>query len=100
MYRRGRYLLAGGLVLVMLALAVGLRVPAATALSEGDSDPVMEMNRTLKGDRLPAVPAAKRPKPADLENPSIDRKLPDGCESVVSPITRSSLARTAGRCVS
>jgi hypothetical protein len=52
------------------------------------------VNRTQKGDRLPL---------AQIDVPRVpvsDASLPEGCDSLVSSLTRSDLARIAGRCVS
>jgi hypothetical protein len=52
------------------------------------------VNRIQKGDRLP---------PAQINVPRApvsDASLPEGCDSLVSSLTRSDLARIAGRCVS
>jgi len=53
------------------------------------------VNRTLKGDRQPAI--ASRATPMQVEIPAV---LPDGCEAILSVITRSPLAQIARRCVS
>jgi hypothetical protein len=100
------YLFGGGLGLVMLALAAGLQAGTVAASPQSDiqvatRDATMAVNRTLKGDRL-VLPATSG-KPADgqsVQNPQAKPKLPDGCEAAVSAMTRSSLAQTAGRCIS
>ena len=62
------------------------------------------VNRNGKGDRLPAVPvlhqiAAKQP--VETLNTFLrDRELAEGCESLASSLSRSSLANIAGRCLS
>jgi hypothetical protein len=68
---------------------------------------VREMvNRSGKGDRLPAVPAlhqilAKQPAKIETLNTFLrDRELAEGCESLASSLSRSSLANIAGRCLS
>jgi hypothetical protein len=98
MPRHGAYLFGSGLALAMLALIAGLQVPTVAASPQ---DATIEVNRTLKGDRLPAT--ATSGKPADLQGWQVPRenpKLPDGCEAAVSAMTRSSLAQTPGRCIS
>jgi hypothetical protein len=56
------------------------------------------VNRTHKSDRLPLVPVLHRNTLSiRLEHPA---KLPVGCESVASPITRSPLAESARYCLS
>jgi hypothetical protein len=91
------YLFGVGLALPMLALVAGLQVPSVAASPQAAAT---DVNRTLKGDRLPAVtsgnPADRQGSQAGQPNP----KLPDGCESTVSAMTRSSLAQTPGRCIS
>src|SRR3954447_15712486 len=62
------------------------------------------INRDHKGDRMPLVPAV--PLSADKQSRQNTlhadpaRKLPDGCESAVSPIVNKRLARIASRCIS
>ena len=64
------------------------------------------VNRNGKGDRLPAVPAlhqlpAKQPVKIETLNTSLrDQELAEGCESLASSLSRSSLANIAGRCLS
>jgi hypothetical protein len=64
------------------------------------------VDRALKGDRLPLVPALK---PADgngqigfneRSNLVAVPELLDGCESMVSTIGKAQLANVAGRCLS
>jgi hypothetical protein len=81
-----------GLILAALTTIIGFDGIATAHPDVGSS--VEIVNRTRKADRLPMVqinvPHA----------PVYDARLPDGCESLVSPLTRSNLARIAGRCVS
>jgi hypothetical protein len=91
------YLFGVGLALPMLALVAGLQVPSVAASPQPAAT---DVNRTLKGDRLPAVASGN---PADRQGSQArqpNTKLPDGCESTVSAMTRSSLAQTPGRCIS
>ena len=92
------YLFGVGLALPILALVAGLQVRTVAASPQKMTD----VNRSLKGDRLPDVPAPDG-RPAELQGwqaqPASPR-LPDGCEATVSAMTRSSLARTPGRCIS
>jgi hypothetical protein len=104
------YLLGGGLAVAMLGFVAGLQLPTVAASPQIDTqqidtqDATMQVNRSLKGDRLGApVPPAMSANPRDSQRPEAPRatpKLPDGCEAAVSAMTRSSLAQTAGRCVS
>jgi hypothetical protein len=83
--------ICGGLILTLLTSGIGSDGIAGTRPNFGSS---VEVNRTQKADRLPTV-QIKKPR-ASL----YDLRLPDGCESMISPLTRSQLARIAGRCVS
>ena len=97
---RSAYLFGVGLALPLLALVAGLQVPTVAASPQ---NPTTDVNRGLKGDRLAPVLPAAAGKPADLQGwqaPRPDPKLPDGCEAAVSAMSRSSLAQTAGRCIS
>jgi hypothetical protein len=89
-HRSGYILVASSLVLAVLSCLAALEVTyATTAVQQLDQALV---NRTLKGSRQPAITI--RPK---TETTAI---LPDGCESILSSITRSPLAQVARRCVS
>lgn len=93
------YLFGVGLALPMVALITGLQVPSAS-VAASPQPAATDVNRSLKGDRLPAL---TRGNPADRQgwqNPAAPPKLPDGCEATVSAMTRSSLAQTPGRCIS
>ena len=63
-------------------------------------------NRNGKSDRLPLVPAlhplpVKQPvKIEALRTSPRDQELAEGCESLASSLSRSSLANIAGRCLS
>ena len=64
------------------------------------------VNRNGKGDRLALVPAvnplpAKQPVKIETLRTSLrEQKLAEGCESLASSLSRSSLANIAGRCLS
>jgi hypothetical protein len=64
------------------------------------------VNRDGKGDRLPVVPVLHRlsaKQPVKIETlPTLQRhqELSEGCESLASSLSRSSLANIAGRCLS
>jgi hypothetical protein len=97
---RSAYLFGVGLALPLLALVAGLQVPTVAASPQ---NPTTDVNRSLKGDRLPPALPAAAGKPADLQGwraPRRDPKLPDGCEAAVSAMSRSSLAQTPGHCIS
>ena len=90
------YLLGCGLALPLLALAAGMQAPTvATAPQKSATD----VNRALKGDRLPIIaPADSASTTPGVGTPS--PRMPDGCEASVSAMTRSPLARTPARCIS
>jgi hypothetical protein len=94
------YLFGVGLALPILALVAGLQVRTVAASPQKMTT---DVNRSLKGDRLPDMVPAPDGRPAELQgwqaHPASPR-LPDGCEATVSAMTRSSLARTPGRCIS
>jgi hypothetical protein len=98
------YLLGSGLAVAMLGFLAGLEVPSVAASPQiAVQDANLQVNRVLKGDRLGVpVPPAMSANPAEhgSQVPRAIPKLPDGCESTVSAMTRSSLAQTPGRCVS
>jgi hypothetical protein len=100
MRQRSAYLFGVGLALPLLALVAGLQVPTVAASPQSAT---LDVNRMLKGDRLPSIHPTTDGKPADLQGrqaPRANPKLPDGCEAAVSAMTRSSLAQTPGRCIS
>jgi hypothetical protein len=91
------YLFGVGLALPVLALVAGLQAPSVAASPQPAAT---DVNRALKGDRLPAVTSGN---PADRQGWQTRQptpRLPDGCEATVSAMTRSSLAQTPGRCIS
>jgi hypothetical protein len=97
MSRHSPYLFGVGLALPLLALVAGLQVPSVAAAPH---TPTTEVNRTLKGDRLPSMLPGTNANPSGRTSPDANPKLPDGCEASVSAMTRSSLAQTPGRCIS
>ena len=64
------------------------------------------VNRNGKGDRLPVVQALHRlPAKQPVKTETVhalprDQELAEGCESLASSLSRSSLANIAGRCLS
>ena len=91
---------------VACCFLIGLQVSATTAApSAGQTS--LTINRTLKSDRMPLVPAITRnavngPVETNAPTATPDPKplLLDGCEPMVSAIGESPLAQIAGRCVS
>jgi hypothetical protein len=86
----GYILVASSLVLALLSSVVLVEVTSATPRVQSLDQ--ASVNRTLKGDRQ--APVSSR---AKTETQAV---LPDGCESILSVITRSPLAQIARRCVS
>ena len=81
-----------GLILVALTTVIGFDGAASAHPDIGSS--VEVVNRTRKADQLPIM-QVNQPRASVY-----DARLLDGCEPLVSVLTRSNLARIAGRCVS
>jgi len=95
------YLLGAALGLATLALAgVPQVLPVAASPHAGTAGAAgagPAMNRALKGDRLPGLaPGEAQGRKAPAARP----RLPEGCETAVSAMTRSDLAQTPSRCLS
>jgi hypothetical protein len=96
----------GGAAFAVACFLIGLEVSATTAApSAGQMS--LTINRTLKSDRMPLVPATTRnavngpvETNAPTATPAPKPRLLDGCEPMVSAIGQSPLAQIAGRCVS
>ena len=86
-------------ILAMVFLITAELSVSTTTWSAASSMPpsVETVNRTSKGDRLPLPPLHSDSVNFQLQHPA---KLPVGCESVASSITRSPLAETARYCLS
>jgi hypothetical protein len=100
-----RNLIGLGCVLTLGISILSAQMSGTSAWSATNSTP-HNVDRALKGDRLPLVPALKS---ADGEgqigfsehtNPVAVPELLEGCESMVSTIGNSHLATVAGRCLS
>jgi len=101
--------LAGGFTGAVALSAIIMALGMSDLTARTGLDPAGQVgqivNRSLKGDRLPLIPAfhrdAGRP-PVELKarTSTPEAKLPDGCEALVSSIADSELARVAGRCIS
>jgi hypothetical protein len=76
--------------------------PAAASVGQTAAGPAYDIDRTLKGDRLPVIvrPEASEPADAQLPRTQVPAKprLREGCESAVSIIIRSASPQ-AGRCL-
>src|SRR5215510_15035392 len=87
--RRSQYLVVGaGVAVTLLSFAVCLELQLASAGAR--MQPTI-IDRTLKGDRQPSVPA-----------PSVtpgSRTLPEGCESSFSAIRNPKAREVVGRCL-
>lgn len=89
-------------ILMLVPILADLQMSNATTPSENTAV-VVAVNRTAKKDRMPLVGSVAVTQPLrinDLIVPTSDYTLVDGCESLVSPLSRSSLAQIAGRCLS
>jgi len=98
--RNHSFIAAGlGLAIAMAMLAVGLKIAATPAWSASDVA-LKSINRTLKGDRPPLMPARTGDRTATSfpGDTVLVPELLDGCESVISSIGDSPLARVAGSC--
>jgi len=91
MFRRSSTLLVASSV-VLAALASVVLVEVTSATPRAQQIETASVNRILKGDRQPVGIGR-----ANMETPAI---LPDGCEPILSVITRSPLAKVARHCVS
>jgi hypothetical protein len=91
MFRRSSTLMVASSV-VLAALASVILVEVTSATPRVQQVETASVNRILKGDRQ-LVGIGR----ANMETPTI---LPDGCEPILSVITRSPLAKVARHCVS
>lgn len=104
MQRHSRYLVGCcAAAFVIASFVTGLEVSATTA-APSIARTAPQVNRTLKGDRMPLIPATSRKAvngPFEMKVPPAPKpRLLEGCEPVVSSIGQSPLAQIAGRCVS
>jgi hypothetical protein len=92
--------LAGGLTGAAALIAIIMALGTSDLTARTGLDPAGQVgqivNRSLKGDRLPLIPAFQ----LKARTSTPEAKLPDGCEALVSSIGNSELARVAGRCIS
>ena len=104
MARKSSYLI-GGLAVAAVMIAA---LHAAQGIGASKKDqPLLEVNRGAKGDRMvaPHTIAVKKA-PAETARDVIKspeqtgkRRIMDGCDPMFSPVTVPSLAHVAGRCV-
>jgi hypothetical protein len=103
----GAQLFVGSMAAALVALSfiAGMEVSVATARMRAEPSGQI-VNRTQKSDRLLGsstfqLNVVKQPGAVTVPGlPDVNLKLPDGCDSLVSPIADDRLARVAGRCVS
>ena len=105
MAKKSSYLIGG---LAIAAAMIGA-LPAAQGIDASTKElPVLQVNRSAKGDRMvePRTIAAKK-SPTEtaretVKNPEQGDKprIMDGCDPMFSPVTVPSMAHLAGRCVS
>jgi hypothetical protein len=97
--------LIGGLSVVVLMIGA---LPAAQGIvAPTKVAPILEVNRTAKGDRLALpdsiavkkAPAETAREPRPIREQTDKRRIMDGCDPLFSPVTVPSLAHVAGRCV-
>ena len=94
-----------GVSLAIVLIIIGFDATVATARSRLEPSGQI-INRTQKGDRLPLLSTShpnamsQHLKIKAPRAPTLDSKLADGCEPIVSFLAHSALARIAGRCVS
>ena len=105
MAKKSSYLIGG---LAIAAVMIGA-LPAAQGIDASTKElPVLQVNRSAKGDRMvePRTIAVKK-SPTEtaretIKNPEQGDKprIMDGCDPMFSPVTVPSMAHLAGRCVS
>ena len=105
MAKKSSYFIGG---LAIAAVMIGALPAAQSIAASGKEPPVLQVNRSAKGDRLvdPRTIAVKKA-PTEtareiVKNPEPGAKprLMDGCDPMFSPVTVPSMAYLAGRCVS
>jgi hypothetical protein len=104
MAKKSSYFIGG---LAIAALMIGALPAAQSIAASGKEAPVLQVNRSAKGDRLvePRTIAVKKA-PTEtareiLKDPeqSAKPRILDGCDPMFSPVTVPSMAHLAGRCV-
>ena len=105
MAKKSSYLIGG---LAIAAVMIGA-LPAAQGIDASTKEaPVLQVNRSAKGDRLvePRTIAVKKA-PTETARETVKNPEPgdkprimDGCDPMFSPVTMPSMAHLAGRCVS
>ena len=104
MAKKSSYFIGG---LAITAVMIGALPAAQSIAASGKEPPVLQVNRSAKGDRLvdPRTIAVKKA-PTEtareiIKNPDRPgrRQIMDGCDPMFSPVTVPAMAHIAGRCV-
>ena len=104
MAKKSSYFIGG---LAITAVMIGALPAAQSIAASGKEAPILQVNRSAKGDRM-AQPRTIAVKKAPTEtareivkNPELSAKprIMDGCDPMFSPVTMPSMAHLAGRCV-
>ena len=104
MISKSNYLIGA---LAMAAVMIGALPAAQSIAASGKEAPILQVNRSAKGDRLvePRTIAVKKA-PTEtareiVKNPeqSAKPRILDGCDPMFSPVTVPAMAHIAGRCV-
>ena len=104
MARKSSYIIGG---LAIAAVMIGALPAAQGIVAPTKVAPILEVNRTAKGNRL-AVPqtiavkkapveTAREPRP--IREQTDKRRIMDGCEPAFSSVTMPTLAHIASRCI-
>ena len=104
MAKKSSYFIGG---LAIAAVMIGALPAAQSIAASAKEPPVLQVNRSAKGDRLvePRTIAVKKaPSETAREiiknpEPSAKPRIMDGCDPMFSPVTVPSMAHIAGRCV-
>lgn len=99
-------IIGGSIIVAFATLAVALPAAHSIAASKQQDLPIVEVNRSAKGDKVAAqrtiaVKRAPTETARDIRLPEYDakRRLMDGCDPMFSPVTVPTMAHVAGRCV-
>ena len=103
MAKKSSYLIGGLAVIAAMVAAL----PAAQGIGAATKEaPVIQVNRSAKGDRMVDRTIAVKKTPTETARESIKSpgkgekpKLMDGCDPMFSPVTVPSMAHLAGRCI-
>ncbi len=104
MASKSNYLIGG---LAIVAVMIGALPAAQGIVAPSKEAPLLQINRSAKGDRL-AVPQSIAVKKTPARVPQNQtpvreqtdkRQIMDGCEPVFSSVTVPAMAHIAGRCV-